>query len=91
MTSKKQTHAMVDLVKKTSQPAQYNILFEDNPPVKSDEFMASFIKDNDIKNTTAKGENIILLSTIIKFIHFSILYSLIEDGKIIISFFSFLF
>jgi len=91
MTSKKRAHAMVNLVKNPCQHAQYNKLFEDNSPVKSDEFMASFIKDNDIKNTTAKGKNIILLSTFIKFIHFSILYSLIEDRIIIISFFSFLF
>lgn len=47
---------MVDLVKNPSQPVQYNILFEDNPPVKSDEFMASSIIVNDIKNTTAKGK-----------------------------------
>lgn len=79
MMSKKRAHAMVDLVKNPSQPAHYNTLFEDNPPVKSDEFMASFIKDNDIKNNTAKGKNIISLSTLIKFIHFSILYSLIEE------------
>ncbi|XP_047143996.1 uncharacterized protein LOC105844486 isoform X2 [Hydra vulgaris] len=54
MTSKKRAHAMVNLVKNPCQHAQYNKLFEDNSPVKSDEFMASFIKDNDIKNTTAK-------------------------------------
>lgn len=88
MTSKKRAHAMVNLVKNPSQPAQYNKLFEDNPPVKSDEFMTSFIKDNDIKNTTVKGKNIILLSTLIKFIHFSIiLYSLIEDRIPINNFF----
>ena len=61
--SRKRAHAKVNLVKNSSQPAQY--ILEDDYPLKSDEFMASSSKFNDTKNTTAEGKNVIVLSSLI--------------------------